>query len=134
MSETIHDPVNRPAHYIGRNGLQAIEVIEDWELGYHLATAVAYILRAHRKGNRKQDLEKALWYVRRARSQAPTGQHGAIDPRDVSAAFELGRDEAMAIWWIHKASYRQGLWWESHLVAAEGYLRDAVEAPGWEAT
>lgn len=61
-----HDLVARPAHYQGEGGLQAWDVIEDWRLGYHLGNAVKYLLRAHRKGNELQDLEKAGAYLVRA--------------------------------------------------------------------
>jgi len=60
------DPVNRPSHYIGADGLQAIDVVEDWGLGAHLAAAFTYIIRAPKKGNMIQDCEKAIWYLERA--------------------------------------------------------------------
>lgn len=66
MSERAHDPINRPSHYIGQ-GLEVIDVIEAWGLGFHLGNAVKYVLRAGRKGDRLEDLGKARWYVARAR-------------------------------------------------------------------
>lgn len=63
----MHDAVNRPAHYIG-DGLEAIDVIEDWGLGFHLGNAFKYIVRAGRKSKLLgQDLQKAIWYLERAR-------------------------------------------------------------------
>jgi rRNA processing protein Krr1/Pno1 len=59
-----HDPVNAPAHYRG-NGMEAIDVIEAFALGFRLGNAVKYILRAGRKGDVVEDLEKAAWYLRR---------------------------------------------------------------------
>ena len=62
------DMVNRPAHYkVG--GIETIDFIEAKELDYHLGNAVKYISRAGHKGNRKEDLEKAQWYLNRAISQ-----------------------------------------------------------------
>lgn len=58
------DPVNHPPHYNqGKYGV--MDVIEDWKLNHHLATAVAYIARAEHKGNLVQDLQKAIWYLNR---------------------------------------------------------------------
>lgn len=62
------DPVNHPAHYkVG--GIETIDFIEAKELDYHLGNAVKYISRAGHKGNRREDLEKAQWYLNRAISQ-----------------------------------------------------------------
>ena len=58
------DPVNHPAHYkVG--GIETIDFIEAKKLNYNMGNAVKYITRADHKGNRKQDLEKALWYIKR---------------------------------------------------------------------
>jgi flavin-binding protein dodecin len=64
MIEPEADPVNHPAHYkIG--GIETIDFIEAKRLNYNMGNAVKYITRADHKGNRKQDLEKALWYIQR---------------------------------------------------------------------
>ncbi len=69
MHEPQPDPVNHPAHYkVG--GMETIDFIEAKGLSYHLGNAVKYISRADHKGNRKQDLEKAKWYLERAIAQA----------------------------------------------------------------
>jgi hypothetical protein len=69
MVEPQPDPVNHPAHYkVG--GIETIDFIEAKGLTYHLGNAVKYISRADHKGNRKQDLEKAKWYIDRAIAQA----------------------------------------------------------------
>jgi hypothetical protein len=69
MEEPQADPVNHPAHYkVG--GIETIDFIEAKGLTYHLGNAVKYISRADHKGNRKQDLEKAKWYLERAIAQA----------------------------------------------------------------
>lgn len=60
------DAVNHPSHYtFGK--IETINVIEDWELPYHLGNAVKYISRAGRKDPSKklEDLEKARWYLNR---------------------------------------------------------------------
>lgn len=65
------DPVNRPAHYQGAGGLEAIDVIEAF-LGvegayyYCRGNILKYALRAGAKGDAAQDLQKASWYAERA--------------------------------------------------------------------
>lgn len=64
MIEPPADPVNHPTHYkVG--GIETIDFIEAKQLNYNLGNAVKYITRADHKGNRKQDLEKAIWYLNR---------------------------------------------------------------------
>jgi len=64
MHEPPSDPVNHPAHYkVG--GIETIDFIEAKRLNYNLGNAVKYITRADHKGNRKQDIEKAVWYLQR---------------------------------------------------------------------
>ncbi len=56
------DPVNHPKHYnFGK--FEVIDVIEDWDLGFHLGNALKYIGRANHKGSRLEDLQKARWYL-----------------------------------------------------------------------
>jgi hypothetical protein len=64
MEEPQPDPVNHPYHYkVG--GIETIDFIEAKELNYNMGNAVKYISRADHKGNKKQDLEKAVWYLNR---------------------------------------------------------------------
>jgi hypothetical protein len=64
MDEPESDPVNHPAHYkVG--GIETIDFIEAKRLNYNMGNAVKYITRADHKGSRKQDLEKAIWYLKR---------------------------------------------------------------------
>lgn len=59
------DVVNHPPHYKAPNGLEAIDVIEGFGLGFHRGNAVKYLLRAGKKGDATQDIQKARWYVLR---------------------------------------------------------------------
>lgn len=66
MEAQEHNNVNHPNHYGGENNpLEVINIIEHYELGFHLGNVVKYVLRAGKKGNRKEDLKKALWYLER---------------------------------------------------------------------
>ena len=60
----LEDPVNRSSHYKGRR-YEAIDIIEDFQLNFQLGNAVKYILRCKKKGNKTQDLKKAIWYLER---------------------------------------------------------------------
>ena len=64
MFEPKADAVNHPAHYkVG--GIETIDFIEAKKLNYNIGNVVKYLTRADHKGNRKQDLEKAKWYLER---------------------------------------------------------------------
>jgi hypothetical protein len=60
------DIINWPKHY-NTGKIQPIDAIEDWQLDFRLANAVKYIARAGKKNpdKIKEDLEKALWYIKR---------------------------------------------------------------------
>ena len=63
------DMVNHPAHY-KTGGIETIDFIEAKELNYNMGNAVKYISRAEHKGDKKQDLEKAIWYLNRELNKA----------------------------------------------------------------
>ena len=58
------DLVNRRIHYRGQK-YEAIDIIEDYELGFHLGNVVKYVLRSGKKFETIQDLSKAIWYLER---------------------------------------------------------------------
>lgn len=58
------DSVNHPKHY-NTGKFEVIDVIEDWNLDFHLGNVVKYISRANHKGNLLEDLKKAKWYLER---------------------------------------------------------------------
>jgi hypothetical protein len=63
-----HDPVNKPSHYT-YGKIEAIDVIEDWHLNFNRGNALKYIARAGHKHDTKEDLEKAVWYLKRELSK-----------------------------------------------------------------
>lgn len=69
MEEPASDPVNHPAHY-KTGGIETIDFIEAKEFNYNMGNAVKYISRAEYKGNKQQDLEKAIWYLNRELAKA----------------------------------------------------------------
>jgi len=59
--------VDHPQHYGGDTQYEVIKVLEAWDLDFHLGNVVKYVARAGKKDKSKeiQDLEKALWYLKR---------------------------------------------------------------------
>jgi hypothetical protein len=58
------DLVDHPPHY-NHGKYETIDVIEDWDLGFHCSSAIKYISRHQYKGQAKRDIEKAIWYLQR---------------------------------------------------------------------
>lgn len=100
------DLINHPPHYRGAGGLEAIEVIERYGLGYHLGNAIKYLLRAGKKGELQGDLEKARWYLRRwvdlyiaNKADEPMADEEALawrDPAEIADAFALSGPQRWA--------------------------------------
>ena len=57
------DTVSHPAHYMAGQKYEPRKVIADWGLNFNLGNAVKYISRAGRKGNKIEDLQKAIQYI-----------------------------------------------------------------------
>ena len=58
------DFVNHPPHYKKHpSGVECIQITE--HMNFCLGNAVKYIWRASLKGTQKEDLEKAMWYLKR---------------------------------------------------------------------
>ena len=54
--------IDHPIHYQS-DGIEVINIIDSFNLNFNLGNSIKYILRADKKGNKKQDLEKSLWYI-----------------------------------------------------------------------
>lgn len=61
------EAVDHPTHYHSESGIEVIDAIEAWGLGFSLGNAIKYIARSGRKDPDKavQDLQKAIWYIQR---------------------------------------------------------------------
>ena len=57
--------IDHPPHYVEGRKFETIDVIEDWNLGYHLGNVIEYISRAGRKVNEAEDINKAIGYLKR---------------------------------------------------------------------
>ena len=59
-----YDPVNHPPHYNWLKDKCGVEVIDiARHLDFDLGNAIKYILRAGKKEDSIQDLNKAIWYI-----------------------------------------------------------------------
>lgn len=59
------DAIN-PIHYGGKdNPYEVIKIIEAYNLDFSTGNIIKYTLRAGKKDNELQDLEKAAWYLHR---------------------------------------------------------------------
>lgn len=58
------EAVDHPEHY-NQGKYEVIDVIEDWKLNFSLGNVIAYVARCEYKNNKKEDLEKAIWYLER---------------------------------------------------------------------
>lgn len=73
-------PPKENAYYTS-GGIETIDVIEAWGLGFHLGNVVKYISRAGKKdpAKRIEDLKKAKWYLERyLANQEKAGLHDEV--------------------------------------------------------
>ena len=56
--------VDHPEHY-NKGSIEAINIIEGWNLNFSVGNVIKYMLRAPHKGDEINDLEKAKWYLDR---------------------------------------------------------------------
>lgn len=91
-----YDVIDRPSHYLEGRTIEPLEVIEDWELDFHIGQVVKYCARAGRKGSELQDLKKARFYLDRKIEHAEEGLDGLtitgakIDCSPITASHPSG--------------------------------------------
>lgn len=56
--------VDHPSHY-NKGKIEVIDAIEDWGLNFCLGNAIKYIARCNYKKDKIEDLNKAIWYIKR---------------------------------------------------------------------
>lgn len=79
------DNVNHPKHY-NAGKIEVIEFLEDQFMNRpHEWNAVKYLARADKKGREAEDLEKAIWYIRRKLELLTTNPRR---PNDMAPAKE----------------------------------------------
>ncbi len=91
--------VDHPAHYGGDVMYEVIKVIENWDLGFRLGSVIKYIARAGKKGDDLEDLEKALWYLKREiqsrKGELPWEDPKMLFPEEITGSKSIAeiRDE-----------------------------------------
>lgn len=60
----MEEKVNHPQHY-NQGKIEVIDYIEDKGFNFNLGNAIKYISRCEFKGKKKEDLQKAIWYLQR---------------------------------------------------------------------
>jgi len=58
----VYDPVIYPKHYCFSK-IEPRKAIREWGLNFNLGSVIKYVIRASRKGNAIQDLEKAKQFI-----------------------------------------------------------------------
>lgn len=59
------EDVAHQQHYEARR-IQPVQIIEMYQLGFHLGNVIKYVLRSDKRGQQLRDLQKARWYIDRA--------------------------------------------------------------------
>lgn len=82
------DPVNHPSHYTD-GGVEVIDFIEHYKFTYHRGNSVKYIARSGKKDEAKEveDLEKAIWYLKREMAKPFTAPTTNSDDTDYYIKF-----------------------------------------------
>ena len=80
------DNVNSPKHYMGANGTQTIDFIEEsvkdaptGYQGYLQGNVLKYMSRCWRKNNSLEDLKKAEWYLKKLIEEQQPPAHVQLD-------------------------------------------------------
>lgn len=56
--------VNSPNHY-NVGDIEVIDFIDSWGLNFNLGNVIKYVTRSDYKGNKIEDLQKAIYYIER---------------------------------------------------------------------
>jgi hypothetical protein len=79
------EQVDHPKHYNQIKGVECIDVAE--QLTFNLGNALKYIWRCEDKGNKVQDLKKAIWYLNREISRENLNSEEFSKGRNVCEHF-----------------------------------------------
>lgn len=117
MSDNKKEMVNHPTHYQG-NKFEVIDIIEDFNLDFHLGNVVKYVLRCGKKDDDIQELKKAKWYLDKKIELLEKQQilesvtyrsNVELSNREESGGFIVGEDGVRGSSWIinSKGEYRR---------------------------
>ena len=74
------DPVNNPSHYTWIEGVECLDVVENFN--FNTGNAIKYIFRHDHKGKPLEDLKKARFYIDREIDRLERTR-GTTEPREV---------------------------------------------------
>lgn len=83
------EQVNHPSHYNQIKGIECIDVAE--QLNFNLGNALKYIWRCEDKGNKIQDLKKAIWYIDRE-IKNETAKSKSLEPNQAAPEDSTSRE------------------------------------------
>lgn len=63
MNNQENNAISNPAYYCEGRKYEPRKVIADWGLNFALGNAIKYLSRAGRKGDKIEDLKKAIQYI-----------------------------------------------------------------------
>ena len=52
-------------HYKNADNIEAIDLIQAYNLNFNLGNAIKYVARFNYKGDKISDLRKAIWYLKK---------------------------------------------------------------------
>lgn len=81
------EAINHPSHY-NQGKYEVIDVIEDWKLNFNLGNAIKYIARCRYKRNKKEDLEKAIWYLQREIGEVKKGKGTSTEDELIASVLD----------------------------------------------
>jgi len=84
--------ITSPPHYVGERSVEPLDVIEAWNLNYHLGNILKYISRAGRKDCEQMDLEKALFYLDRALRNCPSVKAESYVKKEIFTVEKVAKD------------------------------------------
>ena len=148
------EKVNHPDHYGGDVKYEAIKLIKDWGLGFSAGNALKYIVRASKKGDLVENLQKAVWYLNDAidSGETPSEHYGwlwmllpmvaiaflnalgihpprttELDPGEAAKFHELPHRLGRALEYLQSGGYRLALVYVSdELTLREGQAAQEV--------
>lgn len=65
LPEEEQEVTHETPEYYKKNGIEAIDVIEAYGLGFNLGNVIKYVLRHENKEDALKDLKKAMYYLER---------------------------------------------------------------------
>ncbi len=101
---TTHDPVNNPKHYTEHpSGVECIQITE--HMGFCLGNAIKYIWRADLKGDAIEDLQKAVWYIKREVARREKLAEAAAMAAAQNAAHQPPKEPSIEAYLQQRESY-----------------------------